>query len=832
MKPKILFIDAYDSFANNIVSLLETGFNVEVTKIKIDDEIPDFAAYVRSFVAVVAGPGPGHPANELDTGLIRHLWTLPEDHIRPVLGICLGFQSLVFAHGGTVVPLDRPRHGIITCITTSGKGIFQDIDQVRSVQYHSLHGYLGHYAHEPPSTSEECQNLWEPHSSTPMLTPLAWEFSRSNPESDAGGKENPHCILMAVSHVSKPFYGVQFHPESVCSPSNAADVVGNWWKLVQVWHNDRRRRTTSRVDTERITTASAFETEDSQLCWPIPEIRCSASSPNLTTPSQSACSSVSSASTVSSGSSLPSSSMFRRSMSYTNWTIPKVIQELGDIGEEIIILDSERRQVPEIGEYSIIGLIGPDTTTIKYVVDDQHVRVENAKGTFVENLHGRTIFIYLKEFMESHRLNHSETSDLPFSGGLMGYISYEACLETLQILNHHSRRDRPDICFAFVERSIVLHHTQQQLHVQSIKLDDCPWVLDTFEKLKISPTGSPQDSSCLANNLKHWSEYSIQIPSENAYMGKIRDCQSNIRAGNSYELCLTDQTVVKARSTTPKIAWSLYCRLRRINPAPFSAYVRLGPLTLLSTSPERFMSWTRPSIDPLTDNSALTTCQFRPIKGTVKKQETGENGYKRTVSTEEATTLLSSPKERAENLMIVDLIRHDLYGVVGSGNVSVKALMVVEEYETVYQLVSVIEGKLETPGYWSKRADTLPIFTPYDSPHESKEGIDVLAASLPPGSMTGAPKRRACQLLQSIEGNQPRSVYSGVLGYMSVCGGGDFSVVIRSAFRWDQEDGSGEDIWRVGAGGAITDLSSETGEWEEMMTKLNSTLGLFTVFGD
>ena len=255
------------------------------------------------------------------------------------------------------------------------------------------------------------------------------------------------------------------------------------------------------------------------------------------------------------------------------------------------------------------------------------------------------------------------------------------------------------------------------------------------------------------------------------------------------------------------VEWSMYLRLRNLNPAPFSAYVRLGSLTLLSTSPERFMSWDRSHVDSDHDgkSAVVQNCQFRPIKGTVKKSH--PDGTR--LSLEEATQILGTAKERAENLMIVDLIRHDLHGVVGAGNVNVSQLMVVEEYATVYQLVSVIEGKL------------------FNTHTPDKTPIDVLAASLPPGSMTGAPKRRSCQLLKSLDGHHPRSVYSGVLGYMCATGRGDFSVAIRCMYKWAAEAAPDLDAWHVGAGGAVTTLSSVAGEWDEMTLKLDSTLELF-----
>jgi len=148
--------------------------------------------------------------------------------------------------------------------------------------------------------------------------------------------------------------------------------------------------------------------------------------------------------------------------------------------------------------------------------------------------------------------------------------------------------------------------------------------------------------------------------------------------------------------------------------------------------------------------------------------------------------------------------------------VRVKGLMKVEEYKTVYQLVSVIQGHLKSVGY---------------------KGIDVLHLSLPPGSMTGAPKKRSVELLQHIESMQPtmisggrRGIYSGVAGYWSISDDADWSVVIRSIMHYknDKENNASTNVWRIGAGGAITVLSEEEGEWEEMQVKLSSTLQTFT----
>ncbi|KAG4218642.1 hypothetical protein PC116_g32878, partial [Phytophthora cactorum] len=209
--------------------------------------------------------------------------------------------------------------------------------------------------------------------------------------------------------------------------------------------------------------------------------------------------------------------------------------------------------------------------------------------------------------------------------------------------------------------------------------------------------------------------------------------------------------------------WQLYRSLRSRQPAPFGSFIRLGGATLISSSPERFLEF-----------SADGLCSMRPMKGTVRKSSA--------VSTlAQAEAILHVPKEEAENLMIVDLVRHDLHGVCGPGRVDVPKLNIVEEYASVFQMISVVEGRLPANDDNDDKISTKK------KKKDIKTGLDVLAASLPPGSMTGAPKKRSCEILHEIEGGRERSLYSGVVGYMDAAGRGDWSVTIRSLFRWDDE---------------------------------------------
>ena len=845
MRSRILFIDAYDSFTNNIISLLETDLDVEVTKVRIDSRVANLPTFLKQFAAVVLGPGPGDPRNTADVGLFNDVWQLNRSQVLPVLGICLGFQSLVLNHDGKIKRLPLPRHGIETTVTFGGSSPFARLGKVTTVQYHSLHAAL---EDKDPGSLDSPDALWSACFDCPELEPLAWDFTSSNTSRSSVTRiaQNPSRILMAVKHRSKPFYGIQFHPESICSDNDARDVVRIWWRIVEEWHYNHSK---DKLDT--FCYQKQAYSRNLTLERPY-HLNTSASSPAFSSPVSSGppspSSSVSSLSTNSAPNivySEPSGPIVEtKVLALGKLTVPTICDALNLCLGDAVVLDSEVRQMPEVSNHSIIGVIDKNTVKLEYNTRSSVVRLwqngEVAEYDF-QHHHG-TIFSFIKSFMAEHK-TYSRYTRSPFWGGLIGYITYEACLENIDIHTKATSSNRPDLAFVFVERSIVIDHVERLVYVQTIKPNDGDWLSRSHELLSAHQVGIDQDESLLPRQQQKKC-VDIDRPLEASYKDKVGDCQDLINAGESYELCLTNQAHIKIELDTSRSSWPLYCRLRSLNPAPFAAYLRLGPLTLLSTSPERFLCWSRPS--PTASSQSNSTCQFRPIKGTVQKHQTSPSGETHSLTLAEATTLLSTSKERAENLMIVDLIRHDVYGVVGSGNVNVKKLMVVEEYATMYQLVSVIEGTLMSSSMGLHPSTN-------DRKVEAKTGIDVLAASLPPGSMTGAPKKRSCQLLQTLE-DEPRSVYSGVVGYMCVGGGGDFSVVIRSMFRWDDESTdstepaetagpsgtSGEtanwertggagltDTWHIGAGGAVTSQSTEDGEWEEMLIKLRSTMRLF-----
>ena len=266
-----------------------------------------------------------------------------------------------------------------------------------------------------------------------------------------------------------------------------------------------------------------------------------------------------------------------------------------------------------------------------------------------------------------------------------------------------------------------------------------------------------------------------------SYAAAFAAVQEHLHAGNSYEVNLTHR-LTRGSDLDPVTA---YLRLRELNPAPYSGFLQHdvagARAWLLSSSPERYAL--------ITPDRHLET---KPIKGTTPRGATAEE--------DEAhrQRLATDPKTRAENLMIVDLLRNDLAMVCDVGSVEVPALMQVETYESVHQLVSTVRGHL--------RDDVTT--------------VGALKALFPAGSMTGAPKLRTMQIIGEVE-SSPRGVYAGAFGWISGDGPADLGVVIRSLTT----DGSG--AWTLGTGGGIT-VKSEVGEeWAESEWKAERLLRVF-----
>jgi para-aminobenzoate synthetase component 1 len=258
-----------------------------------------------------------------------------------------------------------------------------------------------------------------------------------------------------------------------------------------------------------------------------------------------------------------------------------------------------------------------------------------------------------------------------------------------------------------------------------------------------------------------------------SYCRLVETCRQHIFAGDVFEICLTH------RLDAPTIGdpWDLYRELRRINPAPFAAYLNFPEAQVISSSPERFL---RLGPDRVAES--------RPIKGTRRRGATpaDDDRIRREFS--------CSPKDRAENMMIVDLVRSDLGRVCKFGTIEVPELMVVESYATVFQLVSTIRGELE----------------------DDRDALDLLRAAFPGGSMTGAPKIEAMKIIDRLEPVK-RGVYSGAIGYLDFAGTMDLSIAIRTFVAT-----GGRCYFSVG--GAIVADSVPRAEYHETLDKARALI--------
>lgn len=729
-------------------------WNCTITIIKNDElDIATLQGYLRYFDAVVVGPGPGSPDNPKDIGLVRDLWKMQEQDILPIFGVCLGLQSLAIEHKASLHRLHQVKHGQISHIKHVATDIFEDMGMITAVRYHSLHVKLQQNGD---------------------VNELAWTDDEEN------GR-----VVMAVKHCCRPFWAVQYHPESVCTDQGGLQVIRNFWRLSKQWCMRVRRRT--------IPWSSDFGHKFGCL-WPDT-------------------SSISTFSGTHATHRVSSATVQRRDLSVVD-----ICEAFGASYEStrFVLLESA-----SAGRFSIIGCLSPSSPHIQFRVGDSFVSIQSNGRTVCESLGPMDIWSWLAEYMKNKDAINGD-STIPFWGGLIGYLSYEIGVHSLHVPSEQRahKSGHSDVNLIFVERSIVVDNESGLIHVQSIVAEDYSWLDKTvahITNLDIGPS---------IQSFQPQGKPDITYPNKSIYISRIHQAKEHLAAGDSYELCLTAQTRISFPFSRPtndnSTSWERYKWLRKSNPAPHSAYLRLHPSTLLSSSPERFLSYSRPP---------GTVCQLRPIKGTVRKAP----HITRSIA---ERALIGSPKEVAENLMIVDLIRHDLHGVVGQ-DVKVKQFCSVEEYETVWQLVSVIEGKLNghpDPGV------------------EDQLGWEVLRRSLPPGiyccsfliltdiypalsgSMTGAPKKRSVEILRSLE-DQERSIYSGVFGYWCVSGSGDWSVTIRSCFKFEPEVTQAQpnsevdktEEWVIGAGGAITALSDPEAEWEEMQTKLNSVLRAFVI---
>ncbi|MEV0603015.1 aminodeoxychorismate synthase component I [Streptomyces sp. NPDC050315] len=678
---RTLLVDNYDSFTYNLHHYVTEATGTEPLVVRNDD--PDWHPDMPSgFDAVIVSPGPGNPGRESDFGICRQLIERAEV---PLLGICLGHQGIALAHGATVDRAPEPRHGRVSPVLHDGTDLFRGMPSpLEVVRYHSL-----------------------------AVTGLP-------PELEATA-HTPDGVLMGLRHRTRPMWGVQFHPESVCTEYGKR-LIRNFVDLA----GGRAGRAPARPRPGTARAAAAIPRTPAARH----ELR-----------------------------------VLTRQVT-TEWGEEETYDRLFRGQPHAYWLDSSGH-TPARGRFSVMGdASGPLGRVATADVSSGTVTVTSRSGT--EVVGGR----FLDWLDRDLRERRTHLPELPgdFALGWVGYLGYELKAECGGDTVHRSAE--PDAVMVFTDRAVVRDHLTGRTRLLALIDEDGPaadherahdWLADTAALLtgpapaRLAPPVPPAEPAEAV--LRH---------DRGAYLELIDACQEELAAGETYEVCLTNLAEVRG-SVDP---WEGYRLLRRASPAPYAALLQFDGLSVLSSSPERFLTV---SGDGLIES--------KPIKGTRPRGATAEEDAALVAD------LLGNEKDRAENLMIVDLVRNDIGRCARPGTVRVTGLFEVESYATVHQLVSTVQGRL-APGH---------------------SAVDCVRSAFPAGSMTGAPKVRTMRIIDRLEGG-PRGVYSGALGYFSLSGAADLSVVIRTAVV------TAERV-TYGVGGAIVTLSDAAAEFEETVVK-------------
>lgn len=436
---------------------------------------------------------------------------------------------------------------------------------------------------------------------------------------------------------------------------------------------------------------------------------------------------------------------------------------------------------PGFSRFSFMGdSDGPHGETITYNVTSKEAVIDNIdkKDTFrIDN-----IFEFIAKRLQQRKTDVPSGLPFDFNLGYVGFMGYELKGETIGSSEHDSNSH--DLAFLFASRVVAFDHVEQKtylLHLVSdaeTKHKAVSWFDEVERNLErvLSPTVVQKCSepvkfsiSMSLQNVEDWISKNATIRhSKQSYIKKISEALKEITDGESYEVCLTNIVDFDF----PESPFDLYCVMRKMTPAPHAGYFSVADFHLVSSSPERFLS-----VDKARNVEA------KPIKGTRPRGKTPEEDRML------INNLQTHEKDRAENLMIVDLLRNDLGQVCTIPSVKVPRLFDVETYSHVHQLVSTISGTLK----------------------QDVSTMQCVRAVFPGGSMTGAPKKRTMEIIDRLE-EGPRGAYSGALGWFGLGGACDLNIIIRSV---TVENGRA----KFGVGGALTSLSDPEDEFLETMVK-------------
>lgn len=550
-------------------------------------------------------------------------------------------------------------------------------------------------------------------------------------------------VVMGLRHRTLPQWGVQFHPESISTEHSLA-LLGNFARLTREWAGGE-------IEASTTGTLSSWTLGSGTLF-----------SGTLDRPE-------------------PVTVALRVEALELSVPVETIFAALYGDEEEAVWLDGND---PSNGSsrFTIMGApTGPNgrvatADTRTGTIRIRHTGSTPAGTTDTEATVSSGLFHWLEAELDTIKV---EAPALPFDFrlGWVGYLGYELKAEVGSPNQHHS--DLPDASLMFLDRAVVIDHDESQVYLLALNglassLTDCEtWFAQTREAIqelasaaRLAPAGLSAGTASHTAALTATSLVARQ--SRKQYLENIERVLEKITDGETYEVCLTNMLETQGEFDT----LSAYLALRTQNPTPFGVYLGSKDATILSTSPERFLR---------IDSDGRV--ESKPIKGTRARGRTDEED--RAIQEE----LRHSEKDRSENLMIVDLVRHDLGATAELGSVDVDVLFGIETYATVHQMVSTVSAVLD----------------PEHSP------VACVRAAFPPGSMTGAPKLRTMSIIDELE-TGARGIYSGAIGYFSLNGAVDLSVVIRTLVVADG-------TVQYGVGGAIVALSDPEDEYAETVSK-------------
>ncbi|KAF3977420.1 MAG: aminodeoxychorismate synthase component I [Methylococcales symbiont of Iophon sp. n. MRB-2018] len=358
---------------------------------------------------------------------------------------------------------------------------------------------------------------------------------------------------------------------------------------------------------------------------------------------------------------------------------------------------------------------------------------------------------------------------IPFNGGSIGYFSYDLArrLEKLPEISK-DEENLPEMVIGIYSWAVIIDHQQQESWLIANKEENHEYLIEQFSSITTKDNKDPF--------------LVLEQPKSNmdkkSYQAAFKKIKAYLLEGDSYQVNLS-QRFCSPCSGNP---WQAYQALRKINSAPFSAYLNLPHLQILSSSPERFLKVTNGDVET------------KPIKGTRPRLN------KQVADQQQISALSSSKKDRAENLMIVDLLRSDISKNCKEGSVKVPKLFEVESFATVHHLVSTVRGVLA----------------------EGQHALDLLRNCFPGGSITGAPKIRSMEIIEELEPNH-RGIYCGSIAYIGFDGNMDSSIAIRTLVH-------SKNTIRFWAGGGIVNDSVMEEEYQESFDKAAALLQLLEQF--